>query len=702
MSSTSDVGRAAVRGREVRLDIQGLRGVAVAAVIANHFAAKLAPNGFLGVDLFFVISGFVITGSLSRTQKEGYRSFLVTFYDRRVRRLMPALITCVAVTVAIGLPFIPPDFSYFGESWKTGLTSLFGVSNLYLYRRSLDYFAARSEFNLFTQTWSLAVEEQFYLLFPSVVWLTGFGRRGDGGRRRLLVVLAIASLVSLAAAFAVDRVDQSASFFLIPGRLWELGIGGVTFLVAPAVERRAGAKSPTLRDAALAALTAVLFVPGLPRLPATVVVCVLTAVVVALGQTDSAGARLLQSRPLVYLGLISYSLYLWHWTVLVCSRWTVGVSLATAPLQLAAVWLLAHASFRWIEQPLRRRSWLASPSRNIAAALSAAVVCAGFCAVLGVKLRTSLFLGDTRHNVASLAGTTASSGVSRSPAYSDAERQVQAQLRTCNMTPHHLTGKAYRPKPQVDRAFVSACTGGDRPKVVLVGDSFAEVIAPHVALAAHEVGRDFRVLIGYGWPYPLQLRNVDFATNISCEGDSEMIHAELLRNLNPGDVLVLRLFFGKPQYLSFDRGTFQRSRARLLAAYDAELLSLARQVSARGAHLLVIGGNPMLENSPICQSPQWFNRVQQDDCRKLTLHSSLVTTFALEHEQHVAALFQSASPETKSIGPTRLFCSQAEDSCSLVRDGEFLWADDSHIKPAAIDLFYPELVADLRAIVARQ
>src|SRR5579859_6248198 len=143
--------------KQIRADIQGLRAVAVVTVIANHFFPAVLGNGYLGVDVFFVISGFVITGSLSRSRDDRFSAFFRRFFERRVRRLLPALIACVVLTTAVGLPFIPPDSDYFLASWRTGVSSLFGLSNLYLHRQAMDYFAASSELNLFTQTWSLGV-----------------------------------------------------------------------------------------------------------------------------------------------------------------------------------------------------------------------------------------------------------------------------------------------------------------------------------------------------------------------------------------------------------------------------------------------------------------------------------------------------------------------------------------------------------------
>src|SRR6478735_7499820 len=167
---------------DYRPDVDGLRALAVVAVIINHFSNTLLPGGYLGVDIFFVISGFVITASLVHQQSKNCFEFLVAFYVRRVKRLLPALVVFVIVIgVSICLFDPAPELSL-----KTGASSLLGLSNLYLLRQSTDYFAPSTALNPFTHTWSLGVEEQFYFLFPVVVWFSGITRTGTIGSRKLL------------------------------------------------------------------------------------------------------------------------------------------------------------------------------------------------------------------------------------------------------------------------------------------------------------------------------------------------------------------------------------------------------------------------------------------------------------------------------------------------------------------------------------
>lgn len=154
-----------------RPEIDGLRAVAVLAVFINHLNHQWLPGGFLGVDLFFVISGYVVTASLARRKETSWRQMLAGFYTRRFRRLIPALLLMVAITAIIFSAFVSQSDATYGQSIRTGLTSLLGASNLYLLSQDNNYFDFGTQFNPFLHTWSLGVEEQFYLLWPLFVML---------------------------------------------------------------------------------------------------------------------------------------------------------------------------------------------------------------------------------------------------------------------------------------------------------------------------------------------------------------------------------------------------------------------------------------------------------------------------------------------------------------------------------------------------
>ena len=209
-----------------RPEIDGLRAFAVVAVIINHFNKEILPNGYLGVDIFFVISGFVITSSLYQRPSKNFKDFISGFYERRIKRLVPALSVFVLIT-SIAICLFNP---FAGTSLKTGLSSLFGLSNIYLFQVSTDYFARSTDLNVFTHTWSLGVEEQFYILFPFLIWFSGFGRQTKNGSRNLFLAVGSLAIASLISFLYLYPINQPAAYFLMPTRFWEMASGCLLFI----------------------------------------------------------------------------------------------------------------------------------------------------------------------------------------------------------------------------------------------------------------------------------------------------------------------------------------------------------------------------------------------------------------------------------------------------------------------------------------
>ena len=219
-----------------RPEIDGLRAFAVIAVIINHFHKEILPNGYLGVDIFFVISGFVITSSLYQRPSKNFRDFISGFYERRIKRLFPALSLFVLI-MSIAICMFNPNPSL---SLKTGITSLFGLSNIFLFQTSTDYFAQSTELNVFTHTWSLGVEEQFYILFPFLIWFSGFGRQAKNGSRNLFLIVVTLIIASLIGFIYLYPLNQPAAYFLMPTRFWEIGAGCLLFITCqkrPSIEK---------------------------------------------------------------------------------------------------------------------------------------------------------------------------------------------------------------------------------------------------------------------------------------------------------------------------------------------------------------------------------------------------------------------------------------------------------------------------------
>jgi peptidoglycan/LPS O-acetylase OafA/YrhL len=334
---------------EFRPDIEGLRGIAILFVLLFHAGLPWMPGGFIGVDVFFVISGFLITSKLWRESQQPGGLSIAKFYAWRIRRLLPAALVAVAVVSLFGLLIAAPlDRS---ELAADGAASALSIANM-RFIGSVDYFAPTSSPSPFLHFWSLSVEEQFYLVWPALIVLITW--RG-GGSRRLTTALLIGVVASFALSMWLTDASPARAFYLLPTRVWQLGVGGLLALIGVlGTSRRAGALAwAGLAAVAVAgvALTAEMPYPGFAAL-------LPTAGAVALlygGGAPGGPLRLLAAAPLRFLGKISYSLYLWHWPLLVLPRMFLeralsGVEIVVA---VAAAIGISWLSWRFVEQPFR-------------------------------------------------------------------------------------------------------------------------------------------------------------------------------------------------------------------------------------------------------------------------------------------------------------------------------------------------------------
>jgi peptidoglycan/LPS O-acetylase OafA/YrhL len=352
--------------------IDGMRAMAVLSVIVFHLDAfSLLPGGFTGVDMFFVISGYVISQSLWERRDLAFGCYLADFYRRRLLRIMPALLTVLFVSFVLSAMFMP-QFWLSELINRTGLAAFFGLSNIVLAWNTDTYFSPSAELNPYLHTWSLGVEEQFYVLFPALFFMWLRCRQKSVLMWTVLPLLAIASLII--GVYQVNAAPLSA-FYLLPGRFWELAAGAILFQALGT--RNATPRLNRLAPAMLAVglglvLTGFLFAnPRQFPFPWAIVTVAGSLLMIAgiVLRADSAPGllqRALQHPLATYIGRLSYSLYLWHWPVIVLLRWTVGLELlAVQLLYPVLVGLLAAASYHWVETPIRsgksvvqRHAWL--------------------------------------------------------------------------------------------------------------------------------------------------------------------------------------------------------------------------------------------------------------------------------------------------------------------------------------------------------
>ena len=395
-----------------RPDIEGLRGIAVSLVVLFHAgllsnSATQITGGFIGVDLFFVVSGFLITGLLVRERERNGKISLSRFYARRVRRILPAavvvlLITLVAANSLITLVDRP-------SVMQDGASAALSIANI-RFAMTTDYFNPVS-FSPFLHFWSLGVEEQFYLVWPALMGIVAWKapRLGAG------VALTIVVIASFIASLMITDSNASTAFYMLPTRAWQLGAGGLVAVAAGSMDRlpttiraATGQLLAFAGWAAMAALITAAFAINSISTPypgmAAIVPTIAGVLLIASGQERTGPGMLLRLAPVRFLGKISYSLYLWHWPILILGGiWLVGpLDTMSTPQALALAALavpVAAASWLLVEEPFRRgRIPLPRPTR---------VVGVGVAAMLAVALAGSALYFGADSALGSIGGVAA-------------------------------------------------------------------------------------------------------------------------------------------------------------------------------------------------------------------------------------------------------------------------------------------------------
>lgn len=613
-----------------RPDIDGLRAVAVISVIINHLSSSMLPGGFLGVDIFFVISGFVITGSLLEQNQSRFSTFYLHFFSRRVKRILPALTACFLIVSLLALALDPfPE-----ESIDTGIASLFGVANIVLFNLDLDYFAASSKFNAFTHTWSLGVEEQFYVMFPVVVWFCFFSTRVQQGSVRTLAwVLAGLSLLSVSSFFWLYEANQPAAYFLTPMRIWELSIGAMAFLCikhSPYFQRKPGGSVPS--NIILIALLACFFIPATYADWATLTAVVLTGLLL-MGSQQTVAAKILARSPTVYVGKISYSLYLWHWPLIVLLPYVDNPVLKTTTFTVLAMFALAIASYHLLETPLRRAHWSDSKGVNLLLGLGVSVLCSALILFAQDIVNSARKAVDVRRYPPSFL-----------------------PLRPSNLpfSPHCVVDAINRPMtPDTFRLCTIAPKPGSGGQTIwAMGDSHAGHLQGLLYELHDTIGVGVHLIETPGIPFPL----------VSKFPPRTALFEQTLGQLKAGDIVLLgRLYMKRDEYgKTMDK----------LSLWTENVSKLADQLSELKVNLIIMGPPPMF----------MFEDIRSCDLTEM----SGCTVDRAQHLQYLEPVHQSLENLTQHHENLFWFntfataCPPTDTHCWPTQDGIFLFRDKDH------------------------
>lgn len=630
-----------------RPEIDGLRAMAVVSVIVNHFNQELLPSGYLGVDIFFVISGFVITSSIASRHTESFTDFLTGFYQRRVKRLVPALVTCIVITSFLICLFDPSP----GVSLRTGIASLFGFSNLYLLQQSTDYFAASTNLNTFTHTWSLGVEEQFYLLFPLLAWLSGFARGSTKGFRNLFWSTAAFSIASLIGFISLYSTAQPAAYFLMPTRLWEMGAGCLLFLVLQRSNTFLQFLSRTPALLTSFALISIFFLPVQFAVGATLSIVLLTMLLIASLRSGTTVHAILSHKSLVNLGLISYSLYLWHWSVLSLSRWTIGIHWWSVPFQVALIWILAVLSHRYVETPLRHATWSVLRWRSIVYGLG--ISAASALCLMGLGKFLSTFLYSANYPFEHLITT----------ARDNAEIKSNYSARKCHIDVHEHTS----PLPLGD-CQIKPMQG--QKTFYFLGNSHANHFRTVQFLLAskHQVGIDGITTTECIFPHLSHQKD--------CGNVQQKQEERILRSIRKGDVVVIvnryALFYNDHR----DSSKLPISWIEKSEPFE-EILNFNQKVREKEASLIVFAPTPEFPIELRECLPQWYKPKFSlpGDCRQ-----SLATLKRLRGNAYKA--LSNLPKDILVYDPSSNLCIEGE--CKMVDSlSKPLYIDSDHLSDYA-------------------
>jgi peptidoglycan/LPS O-acetylase OafA/YrhL len=559
-----------------RPEIDGLRALAVVAVIINHFNQEILPSGYLGVDIFFVISGYVITSSLAGRANKNFADFLCGFYERRVKRLLPALAFFVFVTSLLICLFDPSPQS----AIRTGISALFGFSNLYLFRQSTNYFAPATELNPLTHTWSLGVEEQFYLLFPLLIWFSGYGRKTKNGVRNLGLWIGALMMVSLVGFIALYRNNQPAAYFLMPTRFWEMALGCLMFIAIqkrPKIEIALARLSPTL---IVVAMLAVMALPVSAAVPATIAIVALTAILLVGLKRGTAAYGIFTQSKLVFLGLMSYSLYLWHWGVLSISRWTIGIHWWTVPVQVAVMFFLAFCSYTWLETPARKKQWAPTRSLTLGLGLFGMLLIALFLAVLSRGVSKRFYVGHYPYEHL----------ITRSRGYAKAKIETGSDYRGFYC---HLSRFAQRLPSQCQ------IRGLREQTYFLLGNSHADHYREMHYLLSRNDGFSVDGVTASVCIFPADANPYD------CSDIQRKREKQVLQQMKPGDVAIVSNRF----VVEDDPVGWLKTEATLNA-----LEAFAQRVFAKGGKLIVFAPSPEFPIDVRLCTRAWFRPIAPEAC----------------------------------------------------------------------------------------
>jgi peptidoglycan/LPS O-acetylase OafA/YrhL len=714
---------AAPAHRQRRRDIQGLRAVAILAVVAYHAGLPI-PGGYVGVDVFFVISGYLITQLLWDEVAGGGRLSFSRFYARRARRLLPSAVLVIVVTVAVSVAVLGPLEAT--AVAKDAVACALYVGNYRFAFQATNYLDSQGPVSPLQNYWSLGVEEQFYLLWPALL-VGAIAIAGNvGGKRRarhrakrltgpdrsrwaVVGALTVVAVLSFWLCVHLSSTDEPWAFFSLPTRAWELAVGGLLALTAPLGRRLPGWTLAAIGWAGLGAVawSFAAFGPQTPFPGAAALVPVTGTVAALLAGTRhlrAGPAYLLGLRPFQAIGTVSYTWYLWHWPALILAPAIVGhalgltqkVGVCLLSLVLAAVTTVV------LEQPLRRSRWLSTRSvRSLVAggALSLGAACVAVLVVAeipppaGSGHVAAARLATHPTNRRSTTSTTIPSAQATAASLNaQVSRVVQDSLNDpdvpANLTPSLADAAADAPVPEDDGCFdsftdttVHPCLYGDTTSsrtVVLFGDSHALQWFPAIDNIANEE-HDALVVAAKATCPPIDITVFSPDLGRDYTECNEWRAAELQRmsTLRPAVVI---LGFSR-EYGIADDHVVVDGEAWLSGL--SEVITTIEQTT--GARVVLMGDDPYpQQNTPDCLSQHLTFTPDCDIPKRYPFYNPE----GIPQEQAVAA-----SGGAGYVDTDPWFC--ISNTCTVIMGNMLVYRDDNHITATFANWLTPVIAANM-------
>jgi len=620
-----------------RPDIQGLRAIAVMLVLVYHSGLSLVPGGYVGVDVFFVISGFLISGMLVDELHRDGRINLAEFYARRFRRLLPAATVVIVATLVVAKWFYAPLLM---KTLTSDAIATAGyMSNFWFAHLATDYLTSHGNVSPLLHSWSLAVEEQFYLFWPAFLILTTKYAARENYRRRIFNAIAFVAAISFFSCVVLTTYSQPLAFFGSPTRAWEFAAGALTALyisgryrVPNIIERGAVWFGLALVGGSALSFSDRTQFPGF----AAVIPVVGTSLIIAFPALTQASpaSRLLTCRPMQYVGDISYSLYLWHWPVFVFLGMTaLPYEWLRAAAGISASFVLAILSYHAVENPFRFNKTLKS-RRWIGMGICGAML----TIVLGVAITERISAAEAINSTA----------------------QKRFSVAAADIPPNYTNG-CHREIPEESaEPCITGVTQSDKI-VVLFGDSHAVHWFPALEIVAEK--QDFRLVTFTKSGCPAVI--VDYVLS-----SLKRIYSECTRWRENAYRRILEL---QPDLVIISNSYGYYTDPDVARQWPRGVRTALSRLTESGIDVAMIRGTPALNfSAPNCLArANWRNRAPAEACSyKL---NSAINPEVDAIESAAVDSFEKA----RRIDMTRYIC--AKDPCLVETPEAVIFSDESHL-----------------------